>query len=136
MCKKTLKSGVAWKPKKCSAIFRCAVLEMGNHSAKPWIKPRIMVIMSWSSNAGHLYFLKFNVFSLIAFAEMQPKKIIKWAKEYPVYFFSSGSWKSFLIAPILAFCAKTSLVTTVMASSGHHLTHWGPSALSLHMSHT
>ena len=34
----------------------------------------------------------------------------------------------------LAFWASTSLVTTVSASSGHHLTHCGPSDLNLHRS--
>ena len=45
------------------------------------------------------------------------------------------SLNSFLMALSLAFWASTSLVTTVSASSGHHLTHCGPSVLSLHMSH-
>jgi len=49
--------------------------------------------------------------------------------------FYFDSWKSFLIALILAFCASTSLVTSVNASSGHHLMHCG-SPCSLQRSHT
>jgi hypothetical protein len=50
-------------------------------------------------------------------------------------FFSLASWNRFFTALILAFCASISLVTKVKASSGHHLTHCGPSGSSLQLLH-
>jgi hypothetical protein len=38
-------------------------------------------------------------------------------------YFGLGFWNNLLMALILAFCASTSLVMTVSASSGHHFTH-------------
>ncbi len=57
-CKVTLKRGVAVKPRKCSAIFKCAVLETGSHSVRPWIKPRIMVVHICSNKVFRAGFVR------------------------------------------------------------------------------
>ena len=46
-CKVASKRKGACKPKKCSAILRCPVLDIGSHSVKPWIMPRIMVCIGF-----------------------------------------------------------------------------------------
>jgi hypothetical protein len=44
------KDGVVVKStRKCSAILKCAVLETGSHSARPWIRPKMIVLSNCSS---------------------------------------------------------------------------------------
>lgn len=43
MCNRTSKRMGVSKPKKCSVILRCPVLDMGSHSVMPWIMLRIIV---------------------------------------------------------------------------------------------
>src|SRR4030042_7055175 len=54
---------------------------------------------------------------------------------YFAAFFSFSSWNKFLTADILDFWASCWAVTKVNASSGHHLTHCGPSGSSLQLLH-
>ena len=54
MCRVTSKRKGTSKPRKCSAILRCPVLDMGSHSVKPWIMPRIMVCMGFMCDSPFL----------------------------------------------------------------------------------
>lgn len=54
MCKVTSKRKGTSKPRKCSAILRCPVLDMGSHSVKPWIMPRIIVCRGFMSDSPFL----------------------------------------------------------------------------------
>ena len=57
MCSVTSKSMGASSPIMRSAILRWPVLDIGSHSVKPWIRPRIIVFISWSMDCSPFSFL-------------------------------------------------------------------------------